>query len=91
MQLSVEELNRRQHACEQSFLHQGITFTVYGNNQATERISPTDVLPRIITAAEWNRIDAGLKQRIQALNHFLRDIYGEARVLKDGLVPRGLI
>ncbi len=91
MQLSVEELNRRQHACEQSFLHQGITFTVYGNNQATERIIPTDLLPRIITAAEWNRIDAGLKQRIQALNHFLRDIYGEARVLKDGLVPRGLI
>ncbi len=91
MQLSVEELNRRQHACDQSFLHQGITFTVYGNNQATERIIPTDLLPRIITAAEWNRIDAGLKQRIQALNHFLRDIYGEARVLKDGLVPRGLI
>ena len=50
-ELPVEELRRRQQACEQSFLHQGITFTVYGNNQSTERIIPTDLLPRIITAA----------------------------------------
>src|SRR5258706_15914737 len=89
--LSAEELRRRQQACEQSFLHQGITFTVYGNNQATERIIPTDLLPRIITASEWALLEAGLKQRIQALNMFLHDVYSDGRVLKDGLVPRSLI
>ncbi len=64
-ELSPEELRLRQQACEQSFLHQGITFTVYGDNQATERIIPTDLLPRIITAADWARLEAGLKQRVR--------------------------
>jgi uncharacterized circularly permuted ATP-grasp superfamily protein len=90
-ELDPDEMRRRQHACEQSFLHQGITFTVYGDNQATERIIPTDLLPRIVTAAEWGRIEAGLRQRIAALNLFLRDIYSDGRVLKDGLVPRSLV
>src|SRR5665213_4213881 len=85
--LAPEELTRRQQACEQSFLHQGITFTVYTDSQATERIIPTDLLPRIVTAAEWNRIEAGLKQRIRALNLFLRDVYGDARILRDGVIP----
>jgi uncharacterized circularly permuted ATP-grasp superfamily protein len=85
------ELLRRQQACELSFLHQGITFTVYSDNQATERIIPTDLLPRIVTAAEWSRIEKGLEQRIRVLNLFLRDIYGDARVLKDGVVPRSMI
>jgi uncharacterized circularly permuted ATP-grasp superfamily protein len=89
--LSLEELARRQQACEQSFLHQGITFTVYSDAQATERIIPTDLLPRIVTAAEWERVERGLKQRIMALNLFLRDIYAEGRVLKDGIVPRGMV
>src|SRR5581483_8963750 len=65
-ELTTDELRRRQQACEQSFLHQGITFTVYGENQSTERIIPTDLLPRIITASEWNRVEGGLKQRIAA-------------------------
>ncbi len=90
-ELSPEELRLRQQACEQSFLHQGITFTVYGDNQATERIIPTDLLPRIITAGEWARLEAGLKQRVAALNLFLHDIYSEGRVLKDGLVPRSMV
>src|SRR5438105_3498029 len=81
-QLAPEELQRRQQACELSFLHQGITFTVYSDNQSTERIIPTDLLPRIVTAQEWDRIERGLKQRIQALNLFLRDIYSEGRVLR---------
>jgi len=89
--LAPEELHRRQQACELSFLHQGITFTVYSDKQATERIIPTDLLPRIVTAAEWGRIEAGLKQRILALNHFLRDIYSDGRVLKDGVIPRSMI
>ena len=57
--LAPEELARRQQACEQSFLHQGITFTVYTDNQATERIIPTDLLPRIVTGREWERIERG--------------------------------
>jgi len=89
--LPAEELARRQTACEQSFLHQGITFTVYSDAKATERIIPTDVIPRIVTGAEWARVEAGLKQRITALNLFLRDIYTDGRVLKDGIVPRSMI
>ncbi len=89
--LPREELDRRQQACETSFLHQGITFTVYSDKQATERIIPTDLLPRIVTAEEWARIEAGLKQRTLALNLFLRDIYTDGRVLKDGLIPRSMI
>ncbi|MGB8601995.1 MAG: circularly permuted type 2 ATP-grasp protein [Rhizomicrobium sp.] len=90
--LPSEELYRRQQACEQTFLHQGITFTVYSDkNKATERIIPTDLIPRIITAAEWSKLEAGLSQRILALNMFLKDIYHEGRVLKDGVVPRGMI
>jgi uncharacterized circularly permuted ATP-grasp superfamily protein len=73
-ELPPEELTRRQQSCEQSFLHQGITFTVYSDNQATERIIPTDLIPRIVTGQEWARVEAGLKQRILALNLFLRDI-----------------
>lgn len=90
-ELDADELARRQQACEQSFLHQGITFTVYSDNQATERIIPTDLLPRIVTADEWTRVEAGLKQRIAALNLFLRDIYSDCRVLKDGIIPRSMI
>lgn len=90
--LAPEELHRRQQACEQSFLHQGITFTVYGDKQqVTERIIPTDLIPRIVTGAEWARVEAGLKQRATALNLFLADIYGEGRVLRDGVVPRKMI
>ncbi len=89
--LPADELNRRQQACEQSFLYQGITFTVYSDAKATERIIPTDLLPRIVTAAEWARLEAGLKQRIAALNLFLRDIYSDGRVLKDGIVPRKMV
>jgi uncharacterized circularly permuted ATP-grasp superfamily protein len=89
--LPPEELLRRQQACETSFLHQGITFTVYSDKQATERIFPTDLFPRIVTANEWAKIEAGLKQRIAALNLFLKDIYTDGRVLKDGLVPRSMI
>jgi uncharacterized circularly permuted ATP-grasp superfamily protein len=89
--LAPEDLARRQHACEQSFLHQGITFTVYSDSQATERIIPTDLLPRIVAAEEWDRVERGLKQRIATLNLFLRDIYSDGRVLKDGIVPREMI
>src|SRR6201995_3620597 len=85
------EIQRRKQEADLSFLNQGITFTVYGQEQGTERIFPYDLLPRIITAAEWSRAEGGLTQRITALNLFLKDIYNEGRILKDGVVPRELV
>ncbi len=89
--LDPDELNRRQNAADQSFLHQGITFMVYSSNDGVERIFPYDLLPRILTGREWERLDRGLTQRIVALNRFLKDIYHEGHILKDGVVPKELI
>ena len=89
--LSGEELDRYQQAADLSFLHQGITFTVYGNDKGTERIFPYDLLPRIITKDEWDTIESGLKQRITALNLFLHDVYHEGKILADGILPYELI
>jgi len=89
--LTSAELQRRKQAADLSFLTQGITFTVYGREEGTERIFPYDLLPRLIEAKEWSRIEAGLAQRILALNLFLRDIYSDAKILKDGIVPRELV
>src|ERR1700759_3632671 len=86
-----EEIQRRKQEADLSFLNQGITFTVYGQEEGTERIFPYDLLPRIITAAEWARVERGLTQRITALNLFLKDIYNEGRILQDGIVPRELV
>ena len=90
-QVDPAELRQRQSAADLAFLNQGITFTVYGQKDGTERIFPYDLLPRILTAAEWEVIERGLTQRITALNLFLKDIYGEARILREGIVPRDLI
>ena len=84
-------MRRRKQAADLSFLHQGITFTVYGRDEGTERIFPHDLLPRIITSAEWETIERGLTQRITALNLFLKDIYNEGRCLADGVVPREMV
>jgi uncharacterized circularly permuted ATP-grasp superfamily protein len=89
--LSASELGDRQKTLERSFLLQGITFTVYGAGSSTERIIPTDLFPRIIDAPTWTKIEAGLKQRLLALNLFLADIYGAQKILMDGVVPRDLI
>ena len=86
-----EEIQRRKQEADLSFLNQGITFTVYGQEEGTERIFPYDLLPRIITAAEWARVERGLTQRITALNLFLKDIYNDGRILKDNVVPRELV
>ena len=89
--LSPEDLAERQRTLERFFLLQGITFTVYGAESSTERIIPTDLLPRIIAAEEWKTIEAGLTQRLKALNMFLADIYSAQRILMDGVVPRDLV
>ena len=90
-QLPAEELWRRQHAANLHFLHQGITFTVYGRTEATEQIFPNDLIPRIVPAKDWARIEEGISQRLRALNLFLSDIYSDGRILKDGVVPPRLI
>jgi len=91
LNLPPEELRRSQQAADLAFLHEGITFTVYGSKEGTERIFPNDLLPRIITAREWSKIEKGLTQRLTALNLFLRDVYHEGRILADKIVPRDLI
>jgi uncharacterized circularly permuted ATP-grasp superfamily protein len=90
-ELSVAELQQRQRTADGAFLHQGITFTVYGDTEGTERIFPYDLLPRIITASEWLTIEHGLTQRIMALNLFLHDIYHGGKILQDRVVPHELI
>jgi len=91
LELSPADLQQRQRYADLTFLNQGITFTVYGEAEGTERIFPYDLLPRIITAAEWATIEVGLRQRITALNLFLQDIYHEGRILADRVVPRELV
>jgi uncharacterized circularly permuted ATP-grasp superfamily protein len=90
-ELSPEDLRYRQQAADVSFLHQGITFTVYGKEEGTERIFPYDLLPRIISNSEWSVIEQGLTQRITALNLFLHDIYHEGKILADKVVPHELV
>src|SRR3984957_3770251 len=89
--LPAHELRKSQQAADLTFLHEGITFTVYGGKEGTERIFPNDLIPRIIPAVEWAKIEKGLTQRLTALNLFLRDIYHEGRILSEGIVPRELI
>jgi len=86
-----DEVQRRKQAADLSFLNQGITFTVYGRDEGTEKIFPYDLIPRIITGAEWAKVERGLTQRITALNLFLKDIYNEGRILNDGIVPREIV
>src|SRR5215510_2026863 len=76
---SVPQLRRHQTEADKAFLTQGITFTVYGDEAGTERIFPYDLVPRIITADEWDGIEKGLAQRLTAINLFLKDVYGEQR------------
>jgi uncharacterized circularly permuted ATP-grasp superfamily protein len=85
------EFLRRQKAAERALLRMGITFNVYGAEGGAERIFPFDIVPRIVSAAGWDWIDRGLRQRIQALNLFIDDIYHQQRIVKDGVIPAELI
>ena len=89
--MSARELDERRQMADVSFLNQGITFTVYSDNEGTERIFPFDIVPRVIPATEWEHIESGLVQRITALNLFLHDIYHGQRILRDGVIPRHFI
>lgn len=90
--LSADEFKRRVALADATLMNQGITFTVYGDALGTERTFPVDLIPRIVPADEWQHIERGLTQRINALNAFLRDLYSEdPRILRDGIIPRDLI
>lgn len=90
-ELSDEEFVSKQEAVDFSMLLQGITFTVYSDDQGTERIFPFDLLPRIIPEQEWQDVERGLRQRILALNAFLEDIYHDQKIISDGRIPREFI
>lgn len=85
------ELQRRQQSAETTFRQLGITFAVYGDSDAAERIIPFDIVPRVFLPSEWSRLSEGLVQRVEAINAFLEDIYGERRILKEGIIPEELI
>ncbi|HTH96338.1 MAG TPA: circularly permuted type 2 ATP-grasp protein [Stellaceae bacterium] len=89
--LSIAELRRRASDAEAELYNLGITFTVYSDKNAIDRILPFDVIPRVLSVAEWRHLEAGVIQRVAALNHLLHDIYHDQKILKDGIVPADLI
>jgi uncharacterized circularly permuted ATP-grasp superfamily protein len=89
--LTAQEILRRQFSANSAMVQSGITFNVYGAEEGRERIIPFDILPRVVSGRDWEWLELGLKQRIQALNFFLQDIYNEQRILQEGIVPRHVI
>ncbi len=87
LELPVEELVRMQERVTHSFSSEGITFTVYGDEEAHDRIIPVDCLPRLVSAGEWRALEAALTQRLKALNRFLADVYGAASIVEEGVIP----
>jgi uncharacterized circularly permuted ATP-grasp superfamily protein len=90
--LSPENIEQKQKQASDFFMNQGITFTVYSDdNQGIERIFPFDIIPRIITQKDWNEVEMGIIQRLKALNLFLEDVYNEQSIIKEGIIPASLI
>ena len=90
-ELPADELGSLQQRVNRALLHEGITFTVYGDDESIERVFPVDCVPRLVPAREWERIERGLVQRVQALNLFLADVYGRGLIMRDGVVPEDLV
>jgi len=90
-ELRVDEFQQRRAGADLVFTNQGITFSVYSDRRGVEKIFPFDLIPRTVAASEWTRLEAGLQQRIAALNLFLHDVYHEQRILKEGIVPADLV
>ena len=89
--LSPKELAERQLAADLAIKVMGVTFTVYTEGKNVDRAWPFDIIPRVIPAKEWERTEAGLKQRAAALNHFIQDIYSARRIIKDGVFPESVL
>lgn len=88
---TLDILQEKDRLASELFLSQGITFTVYSDNEGIERIFPFDIIPRIITMRDWTHIEKGITQRLKALNLFLKDVYSDQQILKDRVVPASLI
>ncbi|MVN92483.1 circularly permuted type 2 ATP-grasp protein [Mucilaginibacter aquatilis] len=88
---STDNLNKKEELARRLFMTQGITFTVYNSGEGIEKIFPFDIIPRIITAPEWKLVERGIKQRLTALNLFLKDVYHNQFIIKDGIVPIDVI
>jgi len=91
IELGLKQLEQQRQTAEIALFKLGVTFNVYSDNQGVEKIFPFDIIPRIIDGAEWLQLEQGLKQRIQALNLFLADIYGEQKIINDGKIPAEII
>ncbi len=89
--MDLAQLKRRAADAEKELFNLGITFTVYSARDAIDRILPFDVIPRVITAGEWAHLEAGVTQRVAAINAFLGDLYGKQKILKDGILPAELV
>lgn len=89
--LTEGELQRRQQAAERVILNLGMTFGVSGSEAGHEHIFPFDLIPRIVDASDWERLEAGLRQRVRALNEFVHDVYHEQKIVRDGVIPWDLI
>ncbi|TCC90385.1 circularly permuted type 2 ATP-grasp protein [Pedobacter frigiditerrae] len=89
--INSSEMALKDELAKKLFLTQGITFTVYSSGEGIEKIFPFDIYPRIIQAAEWDLIERGIKQRLKALNIFLKDVYHQQFIIKDGIIPAALI
>lgn len=89
--LGMPEVLRRQQAAQIALFKLGVTFNVYSDDQGTERILPFDIIPRIVSADDWEILERGLKQRIHALNLFLADIYSAQKILKDKIIPAEIV
>ena len=91
IELGMQQLEQQRQTAEIALFKLGVTFNVYNDDRGVEKIFPFDIIPRIIDGEEWSRLERGLKQRIQALNLFLGDIYGEQKIVKDGKIPIEII
>ena len=89
--LSRAELKRRQKLAEDILYQSGNTFNVYGDKKGTEKILPFDIIPRMVSGADWAKLERGIAQRITALNLFIQDIYNDQKILKDKVIPSELI
>jgi uncharacterized circularly permuted ATP-grasp superfamily protein len=89
--LGKDQLARAQMLAENALLQQGVTFSVYGDSRGTEKIFPFCLLPRLIAAADWIKLERGLQQRLRALGLFLDDIYGDQKILAAGVVPAEMV
>lgn len=90
-ELSLDDLRRRARDVEVELLNSGITFTVYSDKDAIDRVFPLDVLPRVISAGDWDLVERGVTQRVATINAFLADVYTRGQVFRDGLVPEDLV